>query len=175
MGGGERPPALAGGTPTLRSARRGGKAAAARICAVLRGFFWGGVTGGLVLPSLLLQVCAGSSSGRPQGRQPLVGGILSPGTCISFQVVLQPVQPLVVLPRGVRFAGPEFQAITKITAFPVAHDGFEHPGVGSLPPRKQAGARGGDRGSEGAFCPASSRRREPCPPALQCRGPLACG
>ena len=31
-----------------------------------------------------VQVCAGNSSGRPQGRQPLAGGILSPGTCTFY-------------------------------------------------------------------------------------------
>jgi len=33
----------------------------------------------------LMQVCAGTLSGRSKGWQPLVGGILSPGTCIYQQ------------------------------------------------------------------------------------------
>ena len=56
----------------------------------------------------------GNTSGRPQGRQLQVTGILRPGTCILLVAIPDPTKYLLCFEYVIRFLGAELQVIAQV-------------------------------------------------------------
>ena len=64
----------------------------------------------------------GITSGRPQGRQLQVSGILKPGTCVLSIAFPYPGERVLRLKLVVRFSRPKLESVTNVLALSVVHN-----------------------------------------------------